>query len=104
MQTIEPNGRPIAVMGGDHDQAEDFAESDGFRADLSVFLDRDGRPLWDGLGLFSPSIRPAMAEETAAFYWSFTDAVAAGEADAGESADWLMFLVDVHGANDGAEA
>ena len=103
MQTIELNGRPIAVMGGDHEQVEEFAESDGFRADLSVFLDEDDRPLWDGQGVLSPSIRPATAEETAAFHWSFEDAVAAGEADVGDPADWLMFLVDVHEAHERTE-
>ena len=101
MYTIELNGRPIAVMGGDHDQVEEFAESDGFRADLSAFLDRDNQPLWSGQGMFSPSVREATHEEIAAFHHSFTDAIAAGEAD--DPADWLMFLVDVHEADEGAE-
>ncbi len=103
MQTIELNGRAIAVMGGDHDHVEEFAESDVFRADLSVFLDRDDRPLWDGQGVFSLSIRLATPEETAAFQQSFTDAIAAGEADASDPADWLMFLVDVHEAHERTE-
>ena len=50
MQTIELNGRPIAVMGGSRDQAEEFAEGDGFRTDLLTFLDSDGCPLWDTRG------------------------------------------------------
>lgn len=103
MQTIELNGRPLAVMGGDRDQVEEFADSDGFRADLPMFLDSDGRPLWDGQGVFSPLVRLATAEETAAFHRSFTDAVALGDADADDPGDWLMFLVDVHEADAGAE-
>lgn len=104
MQTIELNGRSIAVVGDGHDQVENFAESDSFRTDLLTFLDSDGRPLWNGQGAVTPSVRPATAEETAAFHRSFEDAVAAGEADAGDPADWLMFLVDVHEADEGTEA
>ena len=103
MQTIELIGRPIAVMGGNREQVEEFAESDGFRADLLAFLDSDNRPLWDGQGLFSPSVRDASPDEAAAFQQSFTDAVAAGEADIDDPADWLMFLVDVHEADEGAK-
>ena len=34
MQTIELNGRPLAVMGADCEGVEEFAEGDGFRTDL----------------------------------------------------------------------
>ena len=100
-QTIELNGRAIAVMGGSREQVEEFAEGDGFRADLLSFMDSDGRPLWDGQGIFAPSVRPAMRDEAAAFQLSFTDAAATGEADADDSSDWLVFLIDVHEALEG---
>ena len=94
MQTIELNGRPIAVMGASHDHVEEFAESDAFRADLLDFVDGDGRPVWDGKGAFLPAVRPSSPEETAAFRQSFTAAIEAGEADAGDPGDWLMFLIE----------
>ncbi len=103
MQTIELTGRPIAVMGGSREQVGEFAESDGFRADLLAFMDSDNRPLWDGRGVFSPMVRDASSDEAVAFQKSFTDAVAAGEADIDDPADWLMFLVDVREADEGAE-
>ena len=103
MQTIELNGRPIAVMGGSREQVEDFAESDSFRADLLALLDSNNRPIWDGQGVFSPSVRGASPDEAAAFQQSFTDAVAAGEADIDDPADWLMFLVDVREADERAK-
>ena len=95
MQTIELNGRPIAVMGGSRDEVEEFAEGDGFRADLLAFVDRDDRPLWDGRGAFSPAVREALPEEAAIFDRSFGQAVAAGEADLDDPGDWLAFLMDV---------
>ena len=65
MQTTELNGRPLAVMGGDHDTVEEFAEGDGFRADLLSFVDEEGRPLWDGKGVFSAFVRDPLPEEAA---------------------------------------
>lgn len=103
MQTIELNGRAIAVMGGNREQVQDFVDDDGFRADLLAFLGSDSRPLWDGRGVFSPAIRAAGPQEAAAFHRSFTDAVSAGEVDADDPADWFMFLVDVHEAEEGGE-
>jgi hypothetical protein len=95
MQTIELNGRALAVMGGNHDDVEEFAEGDGFRADLLSFVDEDGRPLWNGKGVFSTSVRDPMPEEAAVFERSFAWAMAAGKADADDLGDWLVFLVEV---------
>ncbi len=101
MQTIELNGRSIAVMGGSCEQAEEFIESEGFRADLMSFVDGDGRPVWDGRGVFAPSVRPALPDEVTAFRQSFENAIIAGDADGDDPADWLMFLVDVREASEG---
>lgn len=95
MQTIELNGRPLAVMGRDHNAVEEFADSDGFRADLLSFVHEDGRPLWDGKGVFSASVRDPLPEEAAVFERSFAWATAAGKADANDPGDWLVFLVEV---------
>lgn len=95
MQTIELNGRPLAVMGGNRDDVEVFAESDGFRADLLSFVDEDGRPLWDGQGVFSPTVRDPVSEEAAVFERSFAWATSAGEANPNEPGDWLAFLIEV---------
>jgi hypothetical protein len=103
MQTIELNGRPLAVMGGDHDAVEEFAEGDGFRADLLSFVDEDGLPLWDGKGMFSASVRDPLPEEAAVFEVSFALAVAAGDADEHDPGDWLVFLVEVHDTTEGPE-
>ena len=89
MQTIELNGRPIAVMGGSRDEA------DGFRAALLAFVDRDDRPLWDGRGALSPAVREALPEEAAVFDHSFGRAAAAGMADLDDPGDWLAFLMNV---------
>ncbi len=102
MQTIELNGRPLAVMGGDHDTVEEFAESDGFRADLLSFVDEDGHPLWDGKGMFSPVVRGPLPEEAAVFKRSFAWATAAGEADKDDPGDWLVFLIEVHDTTEDA--
>lgn len=102
MQTIELNGRPLAVMGGSRDQVEGFAEGDGFRADLLSFVDEDGRPLWDGQGVFSPAVRDPLPEEAAVFERSFAWAAAAGEADADDPGDWLVFLVEVQDTTEDA--
>ena len=95
MQTIELNGRPLAVMGGDREGVEEFAEGDGFRADLLSFVDEDGQPLWDGKGVFSTTVRDPLPEEAAAFKRSFAWATAAGEADVDDPGDWLVFLLEV---------
>jgi hypothetical protein len=83
-------------MGGDHDAVEEFAEGDGFRADLLSFVDEDGRPLWDGKGVFSASVRDPLPDEAAVFEISFALAVSAGDADEHDPGDWLVFLVEVH--------
>jgi hypothetical protein len=85
MQTIELNGRPLAIMGGDYDAVEEFADSDGFRADLLSFADEAGLPLWDGKGVFAPVVRDPLPEEAAVFERSFAWAMAAGEADADDN-------------------
>ena len=103
MQTIELNGRPLAVMGGDHDAVEEFAEGDGFRADLLSFVDEEGRPLWDGKGVFAPVIRDPLPDEGALFEVSFALAVTAGEADKDDLGDWLVFLVEVRDTTEVSE-
>ena len=95
MQTIKLNGRPLAIMGGDYDAVEEFADSDGFRADLLSFVEENGSPLWDGKGVFSASVRDPLPEEAAVFERSFAWATAAGEADADDPGDWLVFLIEV---------
>jgi hypothetical protein len=103
MQTIELNGRPLAVMGGDHEAVEEFAEGDGFRADLLSFVDEAGHPLWNGKGVFSTSVRDPMPEEAAVFERSFAWAMAAGKADADDPGDWLVFLVEVRDTTEESE-
>lgn len=95
MQTIELNGRPIAVMGGSRDQAEEFAETDAFRANILTFVHDTGRPVWDGQGVFSPSVRDALSEEVAIFERSLTWATTANRVGQGDPTDWLVFLMDV---------
>ena len=102
MQTIELNGRPLAVMGGSRDEVEEFAESDGFRADLLSFVDENGRPLWDSRGVFSPSVRDSLVEETEVFERSFAWATSAGEANANDPGDWLAFLIEVRDTTEDA--
>lgn len=102
MQTIELNGRPLAVMGGDCESVEEFAEGDGFRADLLLFVDEDGHPLWDGKGVFSTTVRDPLPEEVAAFEHSFAWAAAAGDADLNDPGDWLVFLLEVHDTTEDA--
>ena len=104
MQTIELNGRPIAVMGGSRNQAEEFAGGDGFRTDLLTFLDSDGCPLWDGQGVFFPSVRDALTEEVAVFERSLTWAITGNKAHQNDPADWLVFLMDVREIVDAATA
>ena len=103
MQTIELNGRPLAVMGGDHDAVEEFAEGDGFRADLLSFVDEAGHPLWDGKGVFAPVVRNPLPDESALFEVSFALAITAGEADKDDPGDWLVFLIEVHDTTEAAE-
>ena len=103
MQTIELNGRALAVMGGSHDNVEEFVEGDGFRADLLSFVDEEGQPLWDGQGPFSPVVRTPLPDEATVFERSFAWATAAGEADANDPADWLVFLVEVRDTTEVSE-
>ena len=99
MQTIELNGLPLAVMGGSRDEVEEFADGDGFRADLLAFVDEDGRPLWDGKGVFSTCVRDPQVEEAEVFNRSFAWAAAAGEAELDDPGDWLVFLIEVSDAS-----
>ena len=72
MQTIELNGRPLAVMGGDRDAVEEFAEGDGFRADLLSFVDEDGRNRCGTAKACSlTAVRDPLPEEAVVFERSF---------------------------------
>ena len=103
MQTIELNGRPIAVMGCDHDAVEDYAYSQGFRSDLLALMDRENRPLWNGQGVLSLSVRNALPEEAAIFDRSFSQAVVENEADPDDQGYWLAFLMDVRDPTEGSD-
>ena len=102
MQTIELNGRPLAVMGGDREGVEEFVDGDGFRADLLSFADEDGQPLWGGKGVFSTTVRDPLPEEATVFEQSFAQATAAGKADVDDPGDWLVFLIEVHDTTEDA--
>ena len=96
MQTIEINGRPIAIMSGSRLEIEDFAEGDIFRFDCLISKDEAGGPLWDGTGKFAPYIRDPFPEEVAVFERGFAKALAEGEADAEDRDEFLVFLVSIN--------
>ena len=101
MQTIEINGRAIAVMGGSHDEVDDFARGPVFESDMLTFTDQNGRALWDGRGKFDPYIRECFPDEVAAFERGFAKARAEGETEDRES--WLVFLVKLVDPTDDAD-
>lgn len=91
--TLEIDGRPVLVMAEDDaDAAEESAHTDAMAEQLAT-LQHAGRRLWDGRTV--PAVRPATADEAAAWREAFAEAVADGEAFEDESDSWAVFLLDV---------
>lgn len=60
MFTLEINGRAVAVIYADEENARELLEDEDFQEDLST-LDSDGEPIWNGEDALT--IRPASPAE-----------------------------------------
>lgn len=91
MFTLEIAGRPVAIIGGEEEEARDIVESEAFQEDLRRLTD-DSAPLWDGEAELS--LRPATKEEIAEFESGMGDDEEDEDEDEDDSLE-VMFLVPV---------
>lgn len=98
MFTLEIAGRPVAVIGGEEEEARDIVESEAFQDDLRRLL-HDAVPLWDGAAELS--LRPASEEEIAEFEADFAEEEDEDEDD--EEALEVMFLVPINDPDEDEE-
>jgi hypothetical protein len=96
--TLQIGGRPVAaIRAEDLEQAQELIEDDSFQDDLQELEVEDGT-LWDGAEPLT--LRPANAEEKAAFDKSWEQGVAEGEIDEDDENLHVVFLVAVYETDD----
>ena len=85
-------GRAIAAMNAENMvTAEDWLAGPEFHTELTLLLDEDGHPLWDGEAEIHVRAACSLEEEK----WERERAAAGTEDDVDENARVLVFLIPV---------
>jgi hypothetical protein len=85
-------------MNSEKDVADDYFNSKAFKHELLVYVDAEGKPLWDGSAeLF---LRSAFAEEIAAHERGFAQGLRDRSADRDDEGGFVVFLLPISDPTD----